>query len=80
VGVELRGMRMGLGRQPLSEKHQAALLELRTTVGKLLAEAGLSGESAGSTAGTGPLGPQEISRIVASVLRALQAQGVSVTN
>jgi 4-hydroxy-tetrahydrodipicolinate synthase len=75
VGVELRGMRMGPGRQPLSEKHKAALGDLRTTVGKLLAEAGLSGQSAGAAAGAGPLGPEEIGRIVASVLSALQAQG-----
>ncbi len=78
VGVELRGMRMGPGRQPLSEKHRAALVELRTIVGNLLAEARLSSEPAG--AGAGPLGPKEIGRIVASVLRALQAQGVSLTN
>jgi 4-hydroxy-tetrahydrodipicolinate synthase len=75
VGVELRGLRMGPGRQPLSEKHKGALAELRTTVGKLLAEAGLSGQSAGLAAGSGQLGPQEIGRIVASVLSALEQQG-----
>ena len=80
VGVGLRGFRMGAGRQPLSDKHQAALAELRTTVGKLLAEAGLSGESAGLSAGTAPLGPREIGRIVASVLSALEQQGVLSTS
>jgi 4-hydroxy-tetrahydrodipicolinate synthase len=80
VGVELRGIRMGPGRQPISEKHRAALAELRTTVGKLLAEAGLNGDSVGNSPDTGPLGPAEIAQIVTSVLSALQAQGVSLSS
>jgi dihydrodipicolinate synthase/N-acetylneuraminate lyase len=41
VGVALRGIRMGPGRQPLSDQHKAALAQLATTTGRLLAEEGL---------------------------------------
>jgi len=42
---------MGTGRQPLSDKHKAALEKLGATIGRFLDEEGLAGESA--EAGTG---------------------------
>ena len=43
VAVALRGIRMGTGRQPLSDEHKAALAKLQATIRKLLAEEGLAG-------------------------------------
>lgn len=72
VAVSLRGFQMGVGRQPLSEKHRAILGELEQTLKQLLAEEGLAGPSTSSTAGPDP---QLIGRIVAGVLTELQQRG-----
>ncbi|HUT93131.1 MAG TPA: dihydrodipicolinate synthase family protein [Thermoguttaceae bacterium] len=81
VGVELRGFRMGPSRQPLSEKHVAALDELRGTLGGLLAEAGLAAQpvAAGTTAGITSFDPHELGRIVTGVLAVLQERGILQT-
>lgn len=76
AAVELRGFRMGAGRQPLSDEHQATLAGLRTTLRRLLAEEGLSDQPpppAGSP--HAPFDPQQLSRIVEGVLTVLQQQG-----
>jgi len=72
VGVALRGFRMGRGRQPLSEKHEAALAKLRTTLSGLLAEEGLTG----ATPPAAGIDPEQIGQIVAGVLAALRQRGV----
>ena len=59
VAVELRGFRMGAGRQPLSEKHRAALGKLEKTLGSLLAEEGFGRETAAMPA-AGNFDPQQI--------------------
>jgi hypothetical protein len=65
-------MRMGRGRQPLSDEHEAALEKLRSTLRGLLAEQGLlDGQSPAA-----PLAPQQIDAIVQGVLAALQQRGV----
>lgn len=78
VGVELRGLRMGSGRQPLSEKHQASLAALRETLQKLMAEDRLLGPSpeCPSPAGILPLSGLQVDQIVQHVLAALQQRGM----
>jgi 4-hydroxy-tetrahydrodipicolinate synthase len=71
VALEVRGIQMGPGRQPLSEEHQAALERIRTTVREILAEEGL----ADGTGRGAAIAPQQISQIVEGVLAALQARG-----
>jgi 4-hydroxy-tetrahydrodipicolinate synthase len=75
VGVALRGIRTGAGRQPLSEKHQATLADLEVTLRGLLSEQGLLAAK-GPPAATATLAPRQVSRIVEEVLAALQQQGV----
>jgi len=75
VAVQLRGFRMGTGRQPLSEKHLAALRRIEKTLAELLAEEGL-GAPAPAPLPTAGLDPQQIGRIVEGVLLALQQRGV----
>jgi 4-hydroxy-tetrahydrodipicolinate synthase len=70
AGVELRGIRMGAGRQPLSDQHRQTLEELRGELAGLLAEAGLLGEG-GPVPGELP----PIHQIVESVVAAFQARG-----
>ena len=73
VAVALRGFRMGRGRQPLSDEHQAKLDKLRPALGQLLSELGVPGEGVGpALAG---MNAQQIGRIVEEVLVALQQQG-----
>jgi len=72
VGVGLRGFRMGTGRQPLSDEHQAALAQLGGTLRGLLAETGLRGESSPAAG----LDPEQVGRVVEGVLAALQKRGV----
>ena len=75
VGVQLRGIRTGQGRQPLSDEHQAALALLRTTLERMLAQEGLIGSSVGPGPGVASFDAHEIGRVVASVLAALQQRG-----
>ena len=67
ASIELRGIKMGPSRQPLSEEHQQTLKDLLPQMSSLLAESGLESEQGPS--------PQEIGRVVASVLETFQAQG-----
>ncbi len=74
TALEVRGFRMGRGRQPLSTETQAKLTELRTTFTRLFAEIDAAHPLV-------PLAPQavnadEVSRIVAGVLDALGQRGV----
>ncbi len=77
VGVELRGIRMGTGRQPLSEEHKAALKKLQTTIRQLLVEQRLMDQpsGAGVPSAITPFDPQQVDQIVRGVLAALQQQG-----
>ena len=71
VGIRLRGLAIGPGRQPLSERHQAKLAELEPLLRKLLQEGGIAcGQPAGDR-----LTPQEIGQVVASVLQTLRSRG-----
>ncbi len=74
VAVALRGFQMGTGRQPLSPRHREILANLEKTLGSLLAEAGLAGQSAAPPPAA-PLDPQQISQIVEGVLAELQQRG-----
>ena len=76
VAVALRGFEMGVGRQPLSEKHRAILDDLQKTLGQLLAEEGLTGSATGTPAASAGIDPQLIGRIVEGVLTELRQQGV----
>jgi 4-hydroxy-tetrahydrodipicolinate synthase len=64
VGVEMRGFRMGSGRQPVSDQHRARLLETAEIIKQLFAEEGLD---AGLS-----LSPDDLRRIVESVVAALR--------
>jgi len=70
VGIELRGIRMGQGRQPLSDTHRQQLAALRQELVGLLAEAGLDGQ-----APPAPVGSIQIHQIVEEVLAALRQHG-----
>ena len=72
VGAALRGIRMGPGRQPLSDQHQAALAKLEETLRGLLDEAGLGGQSSPAAG----LDPAQVGRVVEGVLAALEQRGL----
>ena len=76
VAVELRGFRMGAGRQPLSEKHRVVLGKLEKTLADLLAEEGFGRDAATPPSAAGNFDPQQIGQIVAGVLAALKERGV----
>jgi len=71
AGARLRGIRMGPGRQPMSQKHRADLDKLCQELAGLLAEAGLDGQ-----AGPSSVQPRQIRQIVEGVLAALAERGV----
>ncbi len=71
VAIRLRGLSIGPGRQPLSQRHQAILAEIEPKLGKLYAEAGLDARGT-TTAGGGGFSPELIGQVVASVLEALR--------
>ena len=73
VALELRGIRMGQGKQPLSDEHKVKLENLRPKLRQLFAESGVRNTPFTTAA---PISPQEIGRVVASVLSALQQQGI----
>jgi 4-hydroxy-tetrahydrodipicolinate synthase len=75
TAVQLRGFRMGAGRQPLSQQHHEMLTRLERTLGELLAEEGLAAVLASSSPTPG-LDPQQIGLIVEGVLTALQQRGM----
>ena len=78
AAAELRGFKMGVGRQPLSENQQRDLSALRNTLQCLLAEHGLTGEPVGGC----PLktdekfDAKEVSAIVQNVLAELKRRGL----
>lgn len=75
VAVELRGFRMGAGRQPLSEQHRDQLAKLRDQLQKLLGHAGLLGSAAAAQ-----VDAQQVRQIVESVLAALGRQGMTASS
>ncbi len=78
AAAELRGFRMGVGRQPLSDNQQRDLSALRNTLQCLLAEHGLTSEPIGGC----PLktddkfDAKEVGAIVQNVLAELKRRGL----
>ena len=70
VAVQMRGFQMGVGRQPLSERHRTILGELEKTLGAWLARQGLA--AASPPPATPALDPQQIRAIVESVVAELK--------
>jgi 4-hydroxy-tetrahydrodipicolinate synthase len=77
AAVELRGFRMGRGRQPLSDEQQTDLATLSNTLQCLLAAHGFTDEPIGGcpTDGDG-VDPAEVGRIVQDVVAELQRRGM----
>ncbi len=75
VAVELRGFRMGVGRQPLSLQHRTILEELKATLAALLAEEGLDAGEPAAMPST-MMDQQQITQIVTGVLAQLQQRGM----
>jgi 4-hydroxy-tetrahydrodipicolinate synthase len=73
AAIELRGFRMGAGRQPLSDEHRAGLAKVQEKLSAFLAREGLTKTPARVAA----VDPQQISAIVAGVLTALEQRGAS---
>ncbi len=73
VAVELRGFRMGTGRQPLSEQHRDKLRELAGRFRASFRRMGLSGFDAPDDAS---VDARQVRQIVESVLAALGRQGI----
>jgi 4-hydroxy-tetrahydrodipicolinate synthase len=74
AAVELRGFRMGVGRQPLSEGQRADLASLSKTLQCLLSEHGFTDQPLGGcpVGSKPPVDPAEIAKIVQHVLAELQ--------
>ncbi len=76
AGVEIRGIRLGRSRQPLSEAQQIDRVALGKVLQCILADFGyvdVPGE--GCAARTGNLGQDRVAQITASVLAALRERG-----
>ncbi|MBW3543738.1 MAG: dihydrodipicolinate synthase family protein [Planctomycetes bacterium] len=78
AAVELRGFRMGTGRQPLSAEQQVDLATLSRTLQCLLAEHGFTDEPVGGCpAGEGEdVSPLEVNEIVLNVVSELKRRGL----
>lgn len=85
AAVTLRGFQMGTGRQPLSDKQQADLSALRSTLQCLLAAHGYADQPVQGCSPVdvwskppqaGNVQPEEISRIVQSVVAELKGRGM----
>ncbi|MDB5384992.1 MAG: yagE [Planctomycetaceae bacterium] len=78
AAAELRGFRMGVGRQPLSENQQQDLSALRNTLQCLLAEHGLTQEPLGGCpiSRDDKFDPKEVNAIVQNVLAELKRRGL----
>ncbi len=74
TAVELRGFRMGTGRQPLSDEHRARLAKMKESFRKLLAEENLLDTPSGPPLPS--LDTRRIGQIVEGVLTALHERGV----
>jgi hypothetical protein len=80
AAVELRGFKMGTGRQPLSPEQQTDLTTLSKTLQCLLAEHGFTNEPVGGCpAGSGPNGfdPGQVNVIVQTVVAELRRRGLT---
>ncbi|MFQ5732083.1 MAG: dihydrodipicolinate synthase family protein [Planctomycetaceae bacterium] len=77
AAVELRGFRMGRGRQPLSDDQKTDLATLSTTLQCLLAEHGFTDEPIGGCPVDSPApDPGEVRAIVQNVLAELKSRGL----
>lgn len=78
AAVELRGFRMGTGRQPLSAEQKTDLATLSRTLQCLLADHGFTGEPVGGcpTSGSEGIDAGEVSEIVQQVLAVLRSRGL----
>lgn len=81
VAVELRGFRMGTGRQPLSDQHRSALAKLESTLCELLTAEGLSGLACPPSARPGNQSPSasepDLDQIVRNVVDVLKQRGMA---
>ena len=78
AAVELRGFRMGRGRQPLSTEQRTDLATLSKTLQCMLSEHGFTGEPVGGCPpGTGQLDTGEVSQIVQNVMAELKRRGLA---
>jgi 2-dehydro-3-deoxy-D-pentonate aldolase len=80
AAVELRGFRMGTGRQPLSPEQKTDLSTLSKTLQCLLAEHGFTNEPVGGCpAGSGANGfdPRQVNAIVQTVVAELRRRGLT---
>ncbi|MFO0946436.1 MAG: dihydrodipicolinate synthase family protein [Planctomycetota bacterium] len=75
AAVELRGFRMGVGRQPLSSTQKVDLEAVRNTLQCLLAENGFTNEPIGGCPTKAGKETLEIDHIVQGVLAELQRRG-----
>lgn len=77
AGVELRGFKMGVGRQPLSDQQQTDLTTLSRELQCMLATHGYTNEPVGGCAtGIAPANSDEVTRIVSSVVSELKRRGL----
>jgi dihydrodipicolinate synthase/N-acetylneuraminate lyase len=78
AAVELRGFRMGRGRQPLSDEQKTDLATLSNTLQCLLAAHGFTDEPIGGcpTDGEESVDPAEVGRIVQDVVAELRRRGM----
>lgn len=85
AALELRGFRMGTGRQPLAVEQQLDLAQVSDKLQCLLAEEGFTNEPAGgcpaparsSTHRAQPSAPSDVGKIVETVVAELQRRGLT---
>ena len=77
AGAEIRGFRMGLSRQPLSDKQRIDRAGLERVLRCILSDFGyIDAPSEGCVPRSGDLGQDRITQITASVLETLRQRGV----
>jgi 4-hydroxy-tetrahydrodipicolinate synthase len=77
AAVELRGFKMGSGRQPLSEEQKTDLSVLSRSLQCMLAAHGFSNEPVGGCPPSSDnVDPTEVSRIVSTVMAELKRRGL----
>lgn len=77
AAVELRGFRMGTGRQPMAESQQTDLNALRNSLQCLLASHGFTGEPLGGCPANAAVDRKEVDAIVQNVLAELKRRGLA---
>jgi len=79
AAVELRGFRMGVGRQPMSEAQRTDLDALRGTLQCLLSEHGFTDQPVGGcpSSGCDKVDVGDVSQIVSSVIAELKRRGLA---